>query len=262
MKKIFLQYQFLIGLIAAALIVSGCSKEVVEEEPVARKDYLEKLEKIRKEACGEKPEEHPRPARYDLPVDKRRELQGSYAAFGSLAEVKLKGNHLKAGIGGVSLHLVPLSDTEFAVTHWMEKTGLTRIIQPPVDFTKIRISFREDGTDGSRTMILNMMDISYEICPGYPVQKGDPEQWRRLCGSYRRADRIPGGRWESLSEGRTEIRMEAGILTMSGPYGPIVPVNDTLIRVLSGAYHGEYLDYVPATGEILHQKWAFIPMSH
>jgi hypothetical protein len=55
--------------------------------------------------------------------------------------------------------------------------------------------------------------------------------------------------------------MEAGVLIMSGPYGPIVPVNDTLIRVLSGPYHGEFLDYEPAEGVILHQKWAFVPES-
>ncbi len=176
-----------------------------------------------------------------------------------MVELRLKGKKLKASFGPVSLILVPLSDTEFAVTHWMERTGLSRIIKPPVDFRKLKISFR-DLTEYSATMILNMMDISHEICPRYPLQTGNPEQWKTLCGSYLRADRIPGGSWESPGESITEIQMKEGILTMSGAYGPILPVNDTLLRVISGSYHGEFLDHDPETGVIFHQKWAFIPV--
>jgi len=188
-----------------------------------------------------------------------QELEGSYAAFGSLIEVKRKGKKLKASIGGLSLILLPESDTEFGVTHWMEKTGLTRIIKPPVDFTEIRISFRKVGPDGSGCMILHMMDVSHEICPKYPRQSSVPELWRTLCGSYRRADRIPGGTWETPGEGRTEIWLKDGVLGMSGAYGPVLPVSDTILRVMGGAYHGEYLDLDPQSGVILHQKWAFVP---
>ena len=204
--------------------------------------------------------DHSKPEEYEFSIEKLKKLEGSYAAFGSVAELRLKGKKLKAGFGPVSLILVPLSDTEFAVTHWMERTGLSRIIKPPVDFRKLKISFR-DLTEYSATMILNMMDISHEICPRYPVQTGNPEQWKTLCGSYLRADRIPGGSWESPGESITEIQIIEGILTMSGAYGPILPVNDTLLRVISGSYHGEFLDHDPETGVIFHQKWAFIRVS-
>ncbi|MGW8316489.1 MAG: serine hydrolase domain-containing protein [Bacteroidales bacterium] len=214
-----------------------------------------------KKESGEKPEEFSKFARYDLPSDKFRSLEGSYAAFGSMAEVKLKRNHLKALIGGISLSLIPLNDTEFAVTHWTEKIGLTKIIEPPIDFTKIRVSFRDDEIVGFGTMILDMMGISYELCPRYPVEEGNHEQWRSLCGFYRQADRISTGTWDNVSDGRTSIRMEEGVLIMSGLYGPIVPVNDTLIRVLSGPFQGEFLQYEPESGTILHQKQAFIPIN-
>jgi CubicO group peptidase (beta-lactamase class C family) len=219
------------------------------------------LDRLMKEGSGQKSAAPSGPDAHGVSMEELRLLEGSYAAFGTIAEVKLKRKQLKARIGGISMSLVPLSDTEFSVTHWMEKTGLTCIIQPPVDFAKIRVSFRDDDFDGSGTMILNMMDVSHEICLRYPVQEETPEEWKRLCRTYRRADRIPGCTWETPGESRTDIRMEAGVLIMSGPYGPIVPVNDTLIRVLSGPYHGEFLDYEPAEGVILHQKWAFVPES-
>jgi len=223
------------------------------------------LNRMMDEQAGEDQEEkrkaHSKPSAHKLSQETMENLVGKYAAFGSIAEVKRKGKKLKADLDDISLILVPLSDTEFAITHWMERTGLTRIIEPPIDFTKIRISFKEDRIFGTSSMILNLMDISHEICPRYPVQTGNPEQWEMLCGSYQRADRIPGGTWGELSEGRTEIKLEEGVLIMSGPYGPIVPVNDTLIRVLSGSYHGEFLDYDPGSGVIIHQKWAFVPVS-
>lgn len=206
-------------------------------------------------------DDHSKPTAYELSPETMENLLGKYAAFGSVAEVKRKGKKLKADFDDIPLILVPLNDTEFAITHWMERIGLTRIIKPPIDFTKIRISFKEDRNFGTSNMILNMMDVSHEICPKYPVQTGPSEQWELLCGSYQRADRIPGGSWGELSEGRTEIKLEEGVLIMSGPYGPILPVNDTLIRVLSGSYHGEFLDYDPGSGVIIHQKWAFVPVS-
>ena len=209
------------------------------------------------EGQGEKlQDDHSKPAAYELSPEILEKRLGKYAAFGSVAEVRRKGKKLKADIDDLSLILVPLSDTEFAVTHWMVKTGLTRIIKPPVDFTKIRISFREDHMEGTSNMIINLMDISHEVCPRYPVQTRDSGQMERLCGSYQRADRIPGGTWGELSEGRSEIKIEEGVLMMSGSYGPILPVNETMLRVMSGPFQGEFLDYDPGSGVILHQKWA------
>ena len=85
---------------------------------------------------------------------------------------------------------------------------------------------------------------------------------KRGGGSYQRAVCKPGGSWGELSEGRSEIKIEEGVLMMSGSYGPILPVNDTMLRVMSGPFHGEFLDYDPGSGVILHQKWAYVPVSH
>ena len=248
--------------IGIAVIGNGTSFSGFYAMQFARK-VLNRImnEHAAEESPGEpEPLEQPAKAtRYELSLEQLQKLEGRYAAFGSLAEVKLKGNQLKADFGEVSLILIPWSDTEFTVTHWLVKTGLTRIIEPPVDFTKLRLSFRDESSEGYGTMILNMLDVTYEICPRYPAQIGKPEQWEKWCGSYGRADRIPGAGWETLGDAHTEIRMEEGVLLMSEPYGPILPVNDTLIRVLSGSYHGEVLDYDRETGVILHQKWAFIP---
>lgn len=200
-----------------------------------------------------------KPPAYEPSPEELERLAGSYAAFGSTAEVRRKGKKLRARLGNLSMILVPQSRSEFSVTHWMVKTGLTRIIKPPVDFTKLKIRFMDTDAGGGLIMIINMGDISHEICPRYPAETLNTGQWKKLCGSYRLADRIPGGSWETRGEDRAGIRLEDGVLIMSGVYGPILPVNDTLLRVLSGPYHGEFLDYDPGTGVILHQKWAFVP---
>jgi hypothetical protein len=222
---------------------------VMEEDPEYRKGRSRKENNTEQSGLKE----------VELSYEDMLELEGNYAAFGSLAKVKLKGNRLKASIGGMSMILVPVNDMDFRVTHWMEKTGLTRIIKPPVDLNKIRVSFRKDDPGGPGCMILHMMDVSHEICPKYPIHTDLPEHWKSLCGSYQRADRVSGGTWERPGEGRAEIQLQDGILTMSGHYGPILPVNDTMLRVMSGAYHGEHLDRDPESGVILHQKWAFVP---
>jgi CubicO group peptidase (beta-lactamase class C family) len=205
-------------------------------------------------------QQHQRKPAHKLTTEAMNELEGSYAAFGTLAKVKRKGKKLKVELGDISLRLVPLSSTEFAVTHWMERLGLNRIIKAPVDFKKLGVDFMKDPSYGSESMIIHMLDVSHEICPRYPEQEVIPEEWKHLCGSYRRADRIAGGTWGELSEGLVEIRIEEGVLSMSGAYGPILPAGDNMLRVLSGSFHGEYLDYLPGSGVILHQKWAFVPV--
>ena len=220
---------------------------------------LKILDRLMPEGPGNEKKEQELKSVYKLPTERMNELEGSYAAFGALAKVKCKGKKLKLDLGDFSFRLVPLSSTEFAVTHWMERLGLTRIIKAPVDFKRLWVDFREDPSYGHTSMIIHMMDVSHEICPKYPVKEVIPEKWKQLCGSYRRADRIPGGTWGELSEALTEINHEEGVLSMSGAYGPILPVSDTTLRVLSGPFHGEYLDYDPVSGLILHQKWAFVP---
>jgi len=188
------------------------------------------------------------------------ELEGKYAAYGSMMELKLKGRRLKASFGSMDLVLVPINDREFAVTHWMDRVGLTRIVKPPVDFHKIRISFMNAGTGEAPYMIINMDNISYEICPKYPDQSEIPESWKALTGTYGLAELFPGDSMGDMIDRRIGIEIKEDALNMSGVYGPIFPISDTLILILSGAYHGETMEYFSDSGIIRHQKTVFIPL--
>jgi len=187
-----------------------------------------------------------------------KKVEGKYAAFGTVMEVSLKDGKLKASIGGMGMNLLPVNEREFALTSWMDKMGLTRIINAPADLSKIRVSFMGTGTAEAR-MILNFNNISHEICPKYPVQSRIPESWKSLAGSYERAELLPGKIVGAGGGGVMEIKIRDDYLDMSAPYGPIIPSNDTSILILSGAYAGEVMEYAPELGAILHQKTVFLP---
>lgn len=54
---------------------------------------------------------------------------------------------------------------------------------------------------------------------------------------------------------------EAVYYIMDDPYGPVYPITDTSILILSGSYMGEVMDYSPDSGIILHQNTAFLPLN-
>jgi len=45
---------------------------------------------------------------------------------------------------------------------------------------------------------------------------------------------------------------------MSGVFGPILPLDETYIRILSGPFAGETMEYFPETGFLIHQNAVFV----
>jgi len=185
--------------------------------------------------------------------------EGLYIAFGVPMEVKARRKKLQAKIGGMSLHLIPVGNAEFKVTHWMDKIGLTKIIPPPVDFDKLRISFPPGPSQKPGFSIISLDDISYEICPIYPDLDKMPEKWDHLLGSYELAWRLPDNQIGPLSGATYSISLEEGVLKMSGPFGPILPLDDNYMQLSSMPFAGETMEYVPEKGYIIHQNAIYIP---
>ena len=50
-----------------------------------------------------------------------RVYEGKYAAFGQIMNVTAKNHKLKGRIGNIGLDLIPVNETEFRLTHWMDK---------------------------------------------------------------------------------------------------------------------------------------------
>jgi CubicO group peptidase (beta-lactamase class C family) len=189
-----------------------------------------------------------------------KELAGNYTAFGQIMSVEAKKNKLKGNIGGIGLDLVPLDTAGFKVTHWTHEIGLTKIIPPPVDLDKLTINFIDDNISlGSGNMIINMDNISYEICPKYPATDHWPVYWHDLSGAYKIYQRLPGNKPGELWNGGYTISADKGIVMMSNPFGPIVPVSDRFIRIWSGPFAGEIMEYISETRTIIHQNAVFIP---
>jgi len=187
------------------------------------------------------------------------DFEGRYIAFGMVMDVKAKKRKLIGKIGGLNLNFIPVSDTEFRVTHWMDKIGLTKIIKPPVDFDKIGISFLESGSDKAEQMILNLDNISFEICPRYPVLDTLPDKWKSLPGAYQLAWRDYGNRPGHFSGDEFLFSWEDQVLNMSGVFGPLLPKEENFIRILSGPFAGETMEYFPETGHLVHQNAVFVP---
>lgn len=184
---------------------------------------------------------------------------GKYIAFGMPMDIETKGHKLRGKIGGIGLDLIPVSDTEFAVTNWMEKIGLTKIVKPPVPFDKIKMEFHHTGTKDSDFLIINLDNISHEICPRYPDQVNLTNHWDGLLGEYQLAWRLPGNRAGEITESIFEISLDNHLLTMSGIFGPIIPLDNKYFRIASGPFAGETMEYFPESGNIIHQNAVFVP---
>ncbi len=186
--------------------------------------------------------------------------EGLYMAFGTPMRIKAKKKKLKAKIGGFTLSLIPVNDTEFKVSHWMDKIGLTKIIPPTVAFDKLRILFPPCSTEKPDFAIINLDEISYEICSRFPEYETLPSEWDHLLGNYQMAWRLPDNQIGPLSGSTYTISWEEGVLMMSGPFGPILPDDKHHIRLTSMPFLGETMEYFPETGYLIHQNAVFIPV--
>ena len=185
--------------------------------------------------------------------------EGNYAAWGSFMQVKAKKGKLKGKIGGFGLSLIPLNENQFRVSHWMDRIGLITLFKLPMDLQKIRISFYTNTSLEPELMIINMDNFSYEICPLYPANLRLPEVMQDLAGDYKMAWRLPDNEPGPLSESSFTIGFEDQVLTMSGVFGPLLPVDEQHLTILSGPFAGEIMEYDAPTGRLLHQNGIFLP---
>ena len=105
-----------------------------------------------------------------------------------------------------------------------------------------------------------MGGIGYEVCPRYPEFTDIPAFWQELAGEYELAARLPSGNAGSEIVGRDEIVIEDGVLKMPGVVGPLKPINETEIIILSGPFAGETMVYEPDTDYIYHQWVVYKPI--
>jgi len=187
--------------------------------------------------------------------------QGSYIAWGTVMRIKPKKEKLKGKIDGLGLDLIPLNDYEFRVSSWVDRLGLTKIFRLPMDLNKIRISFLPLESPDSITMVINMNYFNYEICPRYPDNFSLPENMQELTDSYEMAWRLPYSKAGPMSGNIFSITLENSMLIMSGVFGPILPLSNNRIRILSGPFAGEIIEYEQTSGQLIHQNGIFLPLS-
>lgn len=185
--------------------------------------------------------------------------EGRYMVYGKNMGVKGKNKKMKGRIGGIGVNLIPLSDSNFRVTHWIDQIGLTRIFKPPVAIDKIKVSFAADSLEESSHMIINLDFLNYEICPSYPDQLHLPAPMNKLPGTYRLAWRLPYNEPGPFSGDLFTISLEKEVLSMSGIFGPLLPRNNGQLSILCGPFAGEIMEYDSESGNIFHQNTVFIP---
>jgi len=187
------------------------------------------------------------------------DYEGKYIAFGQVMEISLSGGRLKGEIQGMKLDLIPVGQTRFIVSHWLLNLGLADLLQLPIDLRELEIEFLVGDGNEEDVMIINIGDVSYEICPRYPEIADIPALWEELAGEYELAYRLPSGNVGNETVGRSEIQVQGGVLRMAGSVGPLRPMNETEIIILSGPFAGETMAYEPGTGYIYHQSIVFKP---
>ncbi|TFH25480.1 MAG: class A beta-lactamase-related serine hydrolase, partial [Bacteroidia bacterium] len=243
--------------IGIALVANSTSFSSDKSVPFAM-DILNRLIEEKMNQVAEKAE---KPPRKTPPAQELLNYEGLYVAWGMTMAVEARKGKLKGKIGGLNLDLIPISTTEFRVSHWMDKIGLTKIIKPPVDFDKLRITFPESDSKHPEYLIINLNNISFEICPRYPDKLSLDVPWNQLPGNYQLASRLTGNRAGQAWEDKYSIYVEDDMLKISGVFGPVLPLDDNYLRILSGPFAGETMEYLPESGQLIHQNIVFVPYS-
>jgi hypothetical protein len=179
---------------------------------------------------------------------------GKYIIFGEVMEVFQKKDKLKASVMGLSFTLEPIGQSTFRPRHWVIDLGLHNLLQLPMDLRQLEIRFvmgDESGVDDR--MIINFGGLNYESCPRYPKMNEVPPLWEDLSGEYDLLAYLPTGDVGRDVLGTTSIWVEEGILRMAGYVGPMLPISETEIIILSGSFQGETMHYNPDTGQLTHQ---------
>jgi CubicO group peptidase (beta-lactamase class C family) len=232
------------------LIANSTSFEGRVSVPIAQ-DILEVLLKTKyginkpQEKTWERAEQDP---------DLLASYVGKYAAFGDVFEVLPDGDRLNGSIQGMVFSLAPLNETTFQPEHWLADLGFANLLGVPIDLKKMKIKFLAGNEENQDLMIINFGDIFYEICPRYPQMGEFPLLWDDLTGEYDLVARLSSGEAGVDVLGKTRIHVKDDVLHMAGLVGPILPISETEIIILSGPFAGETMVYDPASGTITHQS--------
>lgn len=183
---------------------------------------------------------------------------GKYIAFGETMDVFLKGNRLKGNIQGFTFNLDPLSESVFQPSHWLADIGLAGLLGVPIDLRQLKVEFMAGDEINDEVMLINIGGISYEICSRYPDIEEVPLLWEGLIGEYNLVARLPSGVIDKKVLGSATIWIENNMLHMGGVVGPLLPISETEIIILSGPFAGETMTVNPKTGNIYHQQFAYI----
>jgi len=202
-------------------------------------------------------DETPKPVEVDRSTLEK--YVGKYIAFGQVMDVILSGDQLEGKIQGMKFNLIPVGQTKFLVSHWLLKLGLADLLQLPIDPRELEIEFLVGDETDEEIMIINIGDISYEICPRFPEVTSVPPLWEELTGVYDLVPRLPSGGAGSEIIGRDAILIEDGVLKIPGVIGPIKPISETEIIILSGPFAGETMVYEPDRGYLYHQWVVYKP---
>lgn len=185
---------------------------------------------------------------------------GSYAIFGDILEVSADEDRLKGTIQGMRFDLVPVSENKFVISHWLLKLGLADLLQFPMDLGKLEFEFQVGGETSSGGMIVNFGGVNYEICPRYPPLP-EVSSWRALAGKYEIYPHLASGQPGGERLGESHITWDDGRLFMSGVVGPILPIDDNTLVILSGSFNGETIMRDPENGYLTRQGLVYKPVA-
>jgi CubicO group peptidase (beta-lactamase class C family) len=208
-------------------------------------------------AVGEKPLDNSFP----IEAATLEQYQGSYAAFEQIMQVSLNGDQLRGSIQGISFDLVPVAENRFKVSHWLLKLGLADLLNLPLDLRELELEFQNGAAAGQDVLVINLANFSYEICPRLPEPPESLAAGESLTGEYQRYARLPSGDAGRENLGQEEIRFVDDQLHMSGVIGPILPIDDNSIIILSGPFAGETITRDLQTGYLYHQGHVYKPVA-
>ena len=98
------------------------------------------------------------------------------------------------------------------------------------------------------------------MCPRYPDLTVDQASWEALAGKYERYGRLPSGSSGLEKLGEIDLTIIDGRLHMSGAIGPVFPIDDETIIILSGPFNGETIAYDRVSGFLYHQGFVYKPV--
>lgn len=97
------------------------------------------------------------------------------------------------------------------------------------------------------------------LCPRYPDVESVPLQWLELEGRYEMVAQTPSVYSEDNNLGVVEIGIDDKLLLMSDGR-VLLPVNETMIRIVGGIFDGEIMEYEKSSGELIWQGIIFRPI--